>query len=99
MRQLVVFEEYLHKIIDEFEDRITLDDIAIYENKKLEAVLSLQKHMASVGILPDLTYDFLAVESDSENIVLNRTENYTCVEDLCIALKKDIVTFIELGGR
>lgn len=54
----------------------------ILAKKKVELVLSLKRSMVSISCLQDLTYDIMAIDSPSENILLNITEQYSDINTL-----------------
>lgn len=52
--------------------------------------------MASLSIITDYTYDFLAVEIETENIVINSTVTCNSFEELCTQLNENIFKFSRL---
>lgn len=79
--------------VKKFNNKISIDDIKEYNNNKLELVLSTDEYMASLSIFSDYTYDFLAVEIVSENIVMNDTETCNSIECLYSKLEEYIFKF------
>lgn len=77
-------------------NKVTIDDVKEYGNKKLELVLSTEEHMASISILSDFTYDFFAVEIVSEDIVMNSTETCDSIKDLLTRIEEHIFKFSSL---
>ncbi|MMZ70348.1 hypothetical protein D1872_333660 [compost metagenome] len=53
--------------------------------------------MASISVLSDYTYDFFAVEIESENTLIVKTKKFTNLDDLLAEIKKDISDFSELN--
>jgi hypothetical protein len=49
--------------------------------------------MASVSILSDYTYDFYAVEIESERTFMVKTKQFVSFDELITELKKDISGF------
>ncbi len=88
--------EFVIDNVKKFKNKISIDDIKEYNNNKLELVLSTDKYMASLSILSDYTYDFLAVEIVSENIVMNNTETCISIEGLYSKLEEYILKFFRL---
>lgn len=86
-------------VIDNFkkiDNKITIDDIKEYSNKKLELVLSSNEYMASISIISDFTYDFLTIEIVSENIIINSTEICGGINDLLTRIEEHILQFSKL---
>lgn len=52
--------------------------------------------MASISILSDHTYDFFAVEIESENTLSVKTKKFTSLDDLIAELKEDLSDFTSL---
>jgi len=76
---------------------ITLDDIAIYGDKKIEVVLSKENYMASISITPNFEYDFLAVTIEDESIVINITEQLSNLQYLLERVSQDLQHFNNLS--
>jgi len=88
--------QYIKNHIKESNKDIKLIDVTDYNGKKLEVVVSTDIHMASISVLPDYTYDFLAVEIENENIKLNVTKNCENLEKLKKEIEYDIIQFSKL---
>lgn len=82
--------------IKQYNNKIIIDDVKEYGSKKLELVLTTKKYMASISILSDFTFDFLAVEIISEEIVINSTESCNSIKDLYTRIDKHISRFSSL---
>lgn len=85
-------EDFVIANIKQYNNKIIIDDVKVYGNKKLELVLTTKKYMASISILSDFTFDFLAVDIISEEIVINSTESCDSIKDLYIIIDKHIST-------
>ena len=77
-------------------DNMKIEDIVIYENKKIAIVVDCTKYMASFEILADYTYDFLVVDIMSEEIILTKTKKFLNNEDLYKEINDDVNTLISL---
>ncbi|MNC14689.1 hypothetical protein D3C75_624760 [compost metagenome] len=89
-------QQYINSLIDELDRNVVIEDVIFYEKAKLEYALSTTSHMASISILPDLTYDFFAEEIASEEVYLMKTKYFSSTEELFSQLTKDILSFSEL---
>lgn len=72
---------------------IKLEDVLIYDEKKLVIVLSKKDYLASFEILPDFQYDFIVVNSNDETVVLNKTKTMNDIEALLSEIKEDYNAF------
>lgn len=91
-----IVREFIAKYISENERIITLDNFKIYNESKLEIVLSTEEHMASVSLLSNFTYDFWAVEFESERVVINRTLEMGSIEEVIKEINIDLECFSNL---
>ena len=80
----------------EVKNEIELIDITEQSADKVEIVLSRDNFMASIVIYSNNIYDFLAVEINSEKIMLNTTNSCENSEDLKSKIKYEIYKFSEL---
>ncbi|MNN40567.1 hypothetical protein D3C81_1546460 [compost metagenome] len=62
----------------------------------MEYALSKDNYMASISVLSDYTYDFFAVEIESENTLSVKTKKFTNLDDLIAELKGDVSDFSSL---
>lgn len=92
-------KEFLANYLSNFGSIITMDDFTTYGDKKVEIVLSTAEHMASISILTDFTYDFLAVTIEDEHLAINKTINCKDIDDLYNELKSDITCFANLSKK
>jgi hypothetical protein len=95
-----MFEE-IKKIIEkcrvESDYSFSIDSFTNHNDKKVEIVLSTKDYMASISILPDFTYDLIAIEISSEIIVLSETKYHDNIEGLIIKLKTDLMLFSQFS--
>ncbi|TNJ63598.1 hypothetical protein FE784_24375 [Paenibacillus hemerocallicola] len=89
--------ESIKKIINDYilelDKGIVIESEVMYGENKLEYALSTDEYMASVSILSDYTYDFYAVEIESERTFMVKTKQFVSFDELITELKKDISGF------
>lgn len=78
-------------------DGISIDSFISYGNKKVDYSLSFKEFMASVSIISDFTYDFFAVEIETERAFVFNTKQFQRLEDVVTELKKDLFSLWSLG--
>lgn len=74
----------------------SIDSYENYSDKKIEIVLSTNSHMASISILSDFTYDFLALEIDTENVVQIETKYFRSSSEIINKLNADLEVYLQL---
>lgn len=89
-------QQFINKLIAELDRDVVIENVIFYDKAKLEYTLSTGSHMASISILPDLTYDFFALEIAREEIYLMKTKYFSNTEEIFAQLTKDILSFSEL---
>ncbi|MDQ0876125.1 hypothetical protein QFZ77_004784 [Paenibacillus sp. V4I3] len=80
-------------------DGVVIDSFVKYGDKKIEYALSFKEFMASVSILPVFTYDFYAIEIDSERTFMFNTKQFQNHDDVVSELKKDLLALSSLGKK
>lgn len=88
-------EIFIKKYIGNLENRISLDSITNYDDKKIEMVLSMDNHMISISILLNLTYDLMIVEFESENLIMSKTKMCDNIDDLLQEIREDFKKIID----
>ncbi|NOU73614.1 hypothetical protein GC098_19675 [Paenibacillus sp. LMG 31458] len=78
-------------------DGISIESFISYGDKKVEYSLSFKEFMASVSILSDFTYDFFAIEIETERAFMFNTKQFQRLEDVVSELKKDLFSVSNLG--
>jgi hypothetical protein len=75
---------------------ITIEETNIFDNKKLSVVMAKENYMASCEILPNYEYDFLAIDTSNEEIIINISMIFDNAEDLFLVIKENIFSFSSL---
>lgn len=88
-------KQFLEKLVAEY-PTITIEGEIMIVNKRLEYTLSTVTHMASISVLPDLSYDFFAIDILSEETFLMNLKKFNNIEELFIVLTNDITSFMKL---
>ncbi|MGO4549444.1 hypothetical protein AB4Z29_32270 [Paenibacillus sp. 2TAB23] len=83
----------VNNYIAELDKGIVIESVNIYGNKKLEYALSTDEFMASICIVTEYTYDFFAVEIESERTFMIKTREFDNFDELITEMKKDIASF------
>lgn len=78
-------------------DGVKIESFISYGNKKVEYSLSFKEFMASVSILSDFTYDFFAIEIETERAFMFNTKQFKRLEDVVSELKTDLISLSSLG--
>lgn len=89
----------IKKVLKEFGDTIELIDITEQlgdKVDKVEIVISSNNFMGSISIYSNNVYDFLAIEMDSEKIMLNSNNTCKDVEELKCKVKYELYKFSKL---
>lgn len=68
-------------------------DMKVYGESKVEFVLILNKHMASLSILSDYTYDFMIIEMSSEEVKHSVTKSNESIELLISSINSEMEVF------
>lgn len=96
-RMLDKIKDIVDEIIYNSKINITVESVVMYGENKLEYALSIEDCMASISILSDFTYDFFALEIESEDVKISKTMNFNNINDLFKTIDEDLRSFIELG--
>lgn len=80
-------------------DGISIESFISYGDKKIEYALSFKEFMVSVSILSDFTYDFFAIEIETERAFMFNTKQFQKFEDVITELKEDLFSLSSLGKR
>jgi len=88
--------EFIRDYINSLNNKITVDSDVVHNDKKLEYALSINDYVASLSVLPDLTYDFFVGEMESEKIKSSKTLYFDNIEDLLKQIKVDLNDFSQL---
>lgn len=81
-------DECINKI-----DGISIEGFISYGDKKVEYALSFKEFMASVSIVSDFTYDFFAIEIETERSFMFNTKQFQKLEDVITELRKDLFLY------
>lgn len=76
-------------------DNIKLEDTIIHDGKKLAVIMSKKDYMASFEVIPNLEYDFLVINSNTEAIVLNKSKKLNDIRELFMEVEEDYNSFSE----
>jgi len=93
---LELVKEFVNSYLIELDKQVVVESEVMYGNNKLEYALSIKEYMASISVLPDLTYDFFAVEIESEETLMVKTKKFKTIDELFSDLKEDISSFANL---
>lgn len=93
---LELVKEFVNSYVLELDKEVIIESEVMYGNNKLEYALSTKEYMASISVLPDLTYDFFALEIESEEALMVKTKQFKNINELFGDLKEDISSFANL---
>jgi len=72
---------------------IALEDVLLYGDKKLSAIISKKGYWASFEVLPNLEYDFTIISTKSEAIISSKSKKFEGLEQLYAEIKEDFNAF------
>ncbi|GKX65102.1 hypothetical protein [Inconstantimicrobium mannanitabidum] len=96
---LIEIINFIKEVLKEFGDIIELIDITEqlgHKVDKVEIVISSNNFMGSISIYSNNVYDFLAVEVNNEEIMLNSNNSCEDFEDLKCKVKYELRKFSKL---
>lgn len=96
---LIEIINFIKEVLKEFVDTIELIDITEQlgdKVDKVEIVISGNNFMGSISIYSNNVYDFLAVEVNSEKIMLNSNNSCEDLEELKCKVKYELCKFSKL---
>jgi len=93
---LELIKDFVNNFLLELDQDVVIEDEEIYGNNKLEYGFSTNEYMASISILPDLTYDFFVLDTESDEMFMIKTKQFKDIDELFCDLKVDIASFANL---
>ncbi|RAV09892.1 hypothetical protein [Paenibacillus contaminans] len=92
--------DVIRETVDECNNKIDgvfIDGFVKYGDKKIEYALLIKGYMASISVLSDFTYDFFAIEIDTERTFMFHTNQFQSLDNVISEIKKDLLALSNLG--
>ncbi|WP_028778737.1 hypothetical protein [Shimazuella kribbensis] len=89
-------EKFINYFIDGSGNRLLLEDLFKYGENKIEFIISSNNFTTSISVLSDLTYDFLTIDMETEDFILNKTKYPKTLDELFVQINMDLKEFMSL---